>query len=252
MTSPQRIVLITGGSRGIGAATALRAARAGYDVAISYVSDEAAAASIVRAVEAEGRRALAVQADVAADADVERLFGAVDSGLGRLTHLVNNAGVTGRSAPLDRADPAVIRRCIDVNVTGAILVAQAAVRRMAKRHGGEGGAIVNISSMAAGLGSPGEYVWYAASKGAIDSLTIGMAKEWAAEGIRVNAVSPGMVMTDIHDKSTGDAARVERIRPNIPMQRIGEPDEIAASILFLLSDASSYTTGANLVVGGGR
>jgi NAD(P)-dependent dehydrogenase (short-subunit alcohol dehydrogenase family) len=247
-----RILLVTGGSRGIGATTAVRAAKEGYDVAISYAADAAAAESVVRAIEAEGRRALAVRADVAADADVERLFAAVDAGFGRLTHLVNNAGVTGRSAPLDRADPAVIRRCIDVNVTGAILVAQAAVRRMAKRHGGAGGAIVNISSIAAGLGSPGEYVWYAASKGAIDSLTIGMAKEWAAEGIRVNAVSPGMVMTEIHDKSTGDAARVERIRPHIPMQRIGEPDEIAASILFLLSDASSYTTGANLVVGGGR
>jgi NAD(P)-dependent dehydrogenase (short-subunit alcohol dehydrogenase family) len=252
MTDPNRILLITGGSRGIGATTAAMAAREGYDVAISYVSDEPAASEVVRTVEAAGRRALAVRADVAVDADVDHLFRAVDDGLGRLTHLVNNAGVTGRSAPLDAADPAVIRRCIDVNVTGAILVAQAAVRRMARRHGGSGGSIVNISSIAAGLGSPGEYVWYAASKGAIDSLTTGMAKEWAGEGIRVNAVSPGMVMTDIHDRSTGDVGRIERIRPSIPMRRIGEPQEIAASVLFLLSDASSYTTGANLVVGGGR
>jgi NAD(P)-dependent dehydrogenase (short-subunit alcohol dehydrogenase family) len=246
------LLLVTGGSRGIGAETARQAAAAGYDVAISYVSDEAAAAATVRAVEEAGRRGLAVRADVAADADVARLFEEVDSRLGRLTHLVNNAGVTGRSATLDRADPAAIRRCIDVNVTGAILVAQAAVRRMARRHGGAGGAIVNVSSIAAGLGSPGEYVWYAASKGAIDSLTVGMAKEWAGEGIRVNAVSPGMVMTDIHEMSTGDVGRIERIRPSIPMQRIGSPAEIAAAVIFLLSDASSYTTGANLVVAGGR
>jgi NAD(P)-dependent dehydrogenase (short-subunit alcohol dehydrogenase family) len=185
-------------------------------------------------------------------ADVIALFEAVDRRLGRITAFANNAGITGRSCRLEDATEAVIRDCIDVNVTGAILCAREAVRRMSKKRGGEGGAIVNISSVAASVGSPGEYVWYAASKGAIDSLTIGLAKEVALDGIRVNAVSPGMVMTDIHEKSSGDAARIERIRPMVPMQRIGMPDEIADAVMFLLSDAASYVTGANLTVSGGR
>lgn len=248
-----RIVFITGASRGIGAACARLAGEQGYDVAINYRAErevaEALAAAIVRDT---GRRAIAVQADLASEADIERAFREVDERLGRITHFVNNAGITGRSSRLDAAPSDVIRACIDVNVTGAILAAREAVRRISIRHGGAGGAIVNISSVAARIGSPGEYVWYAASKGAIDSFTLGLAKEVAAEGIRVNAVSPGMVMTDIHERSTGDAARVERIRPLIPMQRIGEPDEIARVVMFLLSEAASYASCAIVDVSGGR
>jgi NAD(P)-dependent dehydrogenase (short-subunit alcohol dehydrogenase family) len=249
---PAPILLVTGGSRGIGAAICRKAAVAGYDVAINYTSDAAAAQAVAADVRAAGRRALTIQGDVSHEADVIALFEAVDRGLGRITAFANNAGITGRSCRLEDATEAVIRDCIDVNVTGAILCAREAVRRMSKKRGGEGGAIVNISSVAASVGSPGEYVWYAASKGAIDSLTIGLAKEVALDGIRVNAVSPGMVMTDIHEKSSGDAARIERIRPMIPMQRIGMPDEIADAVMFLLSDAASYVTGANLTVSGGR
>jgi NAD(P)-dependent dehydrogenase (short-subunit alcohol dehydrogenase family) len=246
------ILLVTGGSRGIGAAICRKAAAAGYDVAINFATDRAAAESVAADVRATGRRAFAVMGDVSREADVLAMFAAVDEGLGRISGLVNNAGITGKSSRLDATTDAIIRRCIDINVTGAILVAREAVKRLSIRHGGAGGAIVNISSIAAGLGSPSEYVWYAASKGAVDSLTIGLAKEVAAEGVRVNAVSPGMVDTEIHARSTGDAARVERIRPSIPMQRIGRADEIADAAMFLLSDAASYVTGANLVVGGGR
>ena len=252
MTDPSPILLVTGGGRGIGAAVARKAALAGWDVAITYVADEAAADRVVADIQAAGRRGLAVRADTASEEDLRAAFEAVDGRLGRISGFVNNAGVTGQSSRLDSARAEVIRRCIDVNVTGAILAAREAVRRLSTRHGGAGGAIVNISSVAASLGSPGEYVWYAASKGAIDALTIGLAKELALEGVRVNAVSPGMVETDIHEKSTGDAARVERIRPMIPMQRIGRPEEIADAVLYLLSDAASYVTGANLAVSGGR
>jgi NAD(P)-dependent dehydrogenase (short-subunit alcohol dehydrogenase family) len=247
-----RILLVTGGSRGIGAAVARKAAAAGYDVAVNYVSDAAAAEAVAIDVRAAGRRAMTVKGDVSREADVKSIFKAVDDGLGRLTDLVNNAGVTGRSSRLEAAAADVIRRCIDINVTGAILAAREAIPRLAARRGGSGGAIVNISSIAARLGSPGEYVWYAASKGAIDALTIGLSKELAPDGIRVNAVSPGMIDTEIHAKSTEDAARVERIRPSIPMQRIGRAEEVADAVLYLLSDAASYVTGANLVVGGGR
>jgi NAD(P)-dependent dehydrogenase (short-subunit alcohol dehydrogenase family) len=247
-----RIMLVTGGSRGIGAAVARKAAATGYDVAVNYMSDATAAEAVAADVRAAGRRAVTVKGDVSSEEDVKAIFKAVDDGLGRLTDLVNNAGVTGRSSRLDTAAAEVIRRCIDINVTGAILAAQAAIPRLATRQGGPGGNIVNISSIAARLGSPGEYVWYAASKGAIDALTIGLAKELAPDGIRVNAVSPGMIDTEIHAKSTEDAARVERIRPSIPMQRIGRAEEVADAVLYLLSDAASYVTGANLVVGGGR
>lgn len=250
MTAP--ILLVTGGSRGIGAAICRKAAAAGYDVAINYTSDAAAAGKVADEVRAAGRRAIALQGDISREADVVALFRAVDEGLGRMTAFVNNAGITGRSCRLEDASEDIISACIDINVTGAILCAREAIRRMSTRRGGAGGAIVNISSVAATLGSGGEYVWYAASKGAIDAFTIGLAKEVALEGIRVNAVSPGMVETDIHEKSTGDRGRVERIRPMIPMQRIGEPDEIADAVLFLLSDAASYVTGANLKVSGGR
>jgi NAD(P)-dependent dehydrogenase (short-subunit alcohol dehydrogenase family) len=248
-----RIMVVTGGSRGIGAATALLGARRGYDVAINYRVEGALAEALVGRIKAEtGRRAIAVAGDMAVEADIKDLFASVDRQLGPVSHLVNNAGITGRSGRLDTAEADVIRACIDLNVTGAMLVAREAVRRMSMHHGGAGGAIVNISSVAARIGSPGEYVWYAASKGAIDAFTVGLAKETALEGIRVNAVSPGMVMTDIHERSTGDVARIERIRPNIPMQRIGMPDEIAKTVLFLLSEEASYTTGAIVDVSGGR
>jgi NAD(P)-dependent dehydrogenase (short-subunit alcohol dehydrogenase family) len=247
-----RILLVTGGSRGIGAAVARKAAQAGYDVAITYASDGAAAAKVVADIEAAGQRAIAVKGDVGDEQEIEAIFQAVDARLGRLTDFVNNAGVTGRVSRLDLGDPAIIRRCIDVNVTGAILAARQAILRMSTRHGGKGGSIVNISSAAATLGSPNDYVWYAASKGAIDSLTIGLSKELALDNIRVNAVSPGMIATDIHEKSSEDGARVERYRPAVPMQRIGTAEEVADAVLYLLSDAASYVTGANLRVSGGR
>jgi NAD(P)-dependent dehydrogenase (short-subunit alcohol dehydrogenase family) len=183
---------------------------------------------------------------------VVRMFDEAEAGLGPLSHVVNNAGVTGQSSPLAEADAETIRTCIDVNVLGAIWVAREAARRLSQKRGGSGGTIVNISSVAASLGSPNEYVWYAASKGAIDSLTIGMARELVGEGIRVNAVSPGMTKTDIHERSSKDVGRMERLRPFIPMNRIGEPEEIAEGVLFLMSDAASYITGANLPVSGGR
>jgi NAD(P)-dependent dehydrogenase (short-subunit alcohol dehydrogenase family) len=252
MTEPPRILLVTGGSRGIGAAIARKAAKGGFDVAINYMSDLRAAEAVADDVRAAGRRAVTIKGDVALDADVLSIFQTIDSTLGRLTHLVNNAGITGKSSRLEAASAAVIRQCIDVNVTGAILVAQAAIGRMSTRHGGSGGVIVNISSVAATLGSAGDYVWYAASKGAIDSLTLGLARELAADGIRVNAVSPGLIDTEIHEKSSHDATRVERYRPMIPMARIGTSDEIADAVLYLLSDAASYVTGANLRVAGGR
>jgi NAD(P)-dependent dehydrogenase (short-subunit alcohol dehydrogenase family) len=252
MQSKRPVALITGGSRGIGAAVAQLAAARGYDVAISYRSERDAAERVLEACRASGAAALAVQGDVAVEADVLRLFDEVEAGLGRVSHVVNNAGVTGQSSLLADAAAETIRACIDVNVLGAIWVAREAARRLSRSHGGEGGTIVNISSVAATLGSPKEYVWYAASKGAIDALTIGLARELAEDGVRVNAVSPGMTLTDIHERSSKDPARVERLRPFIPMKRIGEPEEIAEGVLFLMSDAASYITGANLPVSGGR
>ena len=247
-----KILLVTGGSRGIGAAVCRLAAKAGYAIALNYLRDAAAAESVAKACRADGVRCETLAGDMAVEADIEGVFAAIDKRLGRLTHLVNNAGITGKSSPIDTAPAETIRTTIDLNVTGAILVARAAVRRMAKRNGGQGGAIVNISSVAASIGSPGEYVWYAASKGAIDSLTLGLAKELATEGVRVNAVSPGLVDTDIHALSSGDAARVARLTPHIPMKRIGRPEEVASAVLYLLSDEASYVTGANLSVSGGR
>ena len=252
MQSRRPIVLITGGSRGIGAAVAQLAAARGYDIAVSYRSEREAAERVVAACRMSGANALACQGDVASEADVVRLFDEIESSLGQLSHVINNAGITGRSSRLDAAPADVIRTCIDVNVTGAILVAREAARRLSTRHGGPGGSIVNISSVAATIGSPGEYVWYAASKGAIDALTLGLAKELATEGVRVNAVSPGLVETEIHARSTGDAGRMERIAPLIPVGRIGQPHEIAEAVLFLMSEGASYTTGANIKVSGGR
>lgn len=246
-----KIVLVTGGSRGIGAATCRLAARRGYDVAVNYLRDEAAARAVVADVEAGGRRAIAVQGDVGREADVTRIFAETDRRLGRLTHLVNNAGITGRASRVDEADPAMMRQVIELNVVGTILCSQAATRRMSTRHGGPGGAIVNLSSAAATLGMANEYAWYAAAKGAVDSFTVGLARELAREGVRVNAVAPGLIETEIHAAS-GDAGRLQRLAPNIPAGRAGSADEVAETILFLLSDAASYVTGSVLRVSGGR
>jgi NAD(P)-dependent dehydrogenase (short-subunit alcohol dehydrogenase family) len=245
MSAP--VLLVTGGSRGIGAAVSRLAAQRGYDVAVNYLRDAKAADEIVAAVKAAGRRAVAIQGDMAQEADVERTFATVDRELGRLTHLVYNAGITGDHCRLEKADTAMLRGVLDLNVLGALLCMRAAIPRISVKQGGRGGAAVLISSIAAALGAPEEYTWYAASKGAIDSLTVGLSKELAADRIRVNAVSPGIIETDIHPPG-----RVARIAPMVPMARAGSPDEVAESVLFLLSDAAAYTTGANLRVTGGR
>ena len=242
------IMVITGGGRGIGAATALLAAQRGYAVAISYEKNRAAAD---RLVEQLGRNAIAVQADVASEADVVRLFNTVDDRLGRVTALVNNAGIVDRGMRVEEMSAERIQRMLAINVTGSFLCAREAVKRMSRRHGGEGGAIVNVSSVAARLGGPGEYVDYAASKGAIDTFTIGLAKEVGPEAIRVNAVRPGVIRTDIHITS-GDPGRVERIGRTASLGRPGEAEEIARTILWLASDEASYITGALLDVAGGR
>lgn len=248
--SEQKIVLITGGSRGIGAATARAAAQNGYAVAINYANDAAAAERVVSDIKKSGGRAIAVKADVAREDEIVRLFQEVKEEFGFLTHLVNNAGIIGRAGSLGDADTRMMREVIDLNVTGAILVAREAVRQISTARGGRGGAIVNISSMAATLGSPGEYVWYAASKGAIDSFTIGLAREVAKEGIRVNAVSPGLIETDIH-ASGGQPGRLERLAHLMPLGRSGKAEEVAGAILWLLSDQASYITGTNIRVSGG-
>lgn len=244
-------MIVTGGGRGIGAATARMAGRRGYAVCVNYLGNAAAAEAVVGDIEKAGGRAIAVQADVAAEAEVERLFAAVDRELGPVTALVNNAGLAGRIDRLDAAPGDTIRQVIEVNVLGVIWCARAAVRRMSPRHGGQGGAIVNVSSGAASLGSPGNYVWYAASKGAVDSFTIGLAREVAREGIRVNGVAPGFVKTEIHAAS-GMPDRLDTVAPTMPLGRAAEPEEIAETILWLLSEAASYTTGATLRVAGGR
>ncbi len=244
-----KVLLITGGSRGIGAATARMASAEGYAIAVNYVSDRTAADSVVAQL---GKKAIAVQGDVSNPADVLRMFDETEAAFGPITHLVNSAGITGKSSRLDKADVQTIVDTIAINLTGSILASQEAVRRMSTLHGGKGGVIINISSAAATLGSPGEYTWYAAAKGGIDAFTIGLAKEVAMEGIRVASVTPGMTETEIHERSTGDRSRVERIRPTIPMQRIGTAEEIANAIMFLLSDKATYITGTTLRVAGGR
>ena len=241
------ILLVTGASRGIGAAIARLAGARGYDVAGNYLRDEKSAQAVVQDVRGAGRRAVAIQGDMAREADIDRMFATLDKELGRLTHLVYNAGTTGGNSRVDAVAAKTIRDTMELNVVGALLCAKAAILRMSKKHGGQGGAMVLISSMGASLGSPGEYVWYAASKGAVDSMTIGLSKELAGDGIRVNAVSPGIILTDIHPPG-----RVERITPSVPLQRAGTPEEIAETVLFLLSEASSYTTGTNIRVAGGR
>jgi NAD(P)-dependent dehydrogenase (short-subunit alcohol dehydrogenase family) len=246
-----KVLLVTGGSRGIGAAVALMAASGGYAVAINYRSNAAAANALVARIEADGGRAIAVQGDVALEADMLALFTQVDVKLGRLTALVNNAGVVDMPARVDGMDLARLKRMFDTNILGSFVCAREAVLRMSTRHGGQGGAIVNLSSAAARLGSPGQYVDYAASKGAIDSFTTGLAKEVAAEGIRVNAVRPGIIDTEIH-ASGGLPDRVAQTAAQIPMLRGGTADEVARAICWLLSDDASYTTGAILDVAGGR
>jgi len=246
-----KIVIVTGGSRGIGRAAALAAAAAGYDVAVSYLRDRGAADEIVQRVRAHGRRGLAVAADGADEGSVVRLFAAVDRELGPVDALVNNAGIVGRTCRVDEMSADDVNRVLALNVTGCFIAAREAVRRMSTRHGGRGGGIVNVSSAASRLGSPGEFVHYAASKGAIDTFTLGLAREVANEGIRVNAVRPGMIDTEIHAAS-GSPERVARIIPTVPMRRIGTPEEVAQTILWLLSDSASYVTGAIIDVSGGR
>jgi len=245
------VLLVTGGSRGIGAATALLAARKGYAVAVNYTRNEAAAQEVVRGILAAGGRAEALPGDVADEAQVMELFAQVDSRLGRLTALVNNAGIVDRTSRVEDMSLERLRRMFDVNVIGSILCAREAIKRMSTRHGGRGGAIVNVSSAAARLGAPGQYVDYAASKGAIDAFTIGLAKEVAAEGIRVNAVRPGLIETDIH-ASGGLPNRVRELAHQVPMQRGGSADEVAQAIVWLLSPEASYTTMSLVDVSGGR
>ena len=245
-----RVLIVTGGSRGIGAATARLAAAQGYDVCISYLRNLAAAATTVRLIKAQGGHAIAIAADIASEPDVTRLFSQVDEKLGTPIALVNNAGILETQMRVDSMDVARLNRVFSTNVIGSFLCAREAVKRMSTIHGGSGGAIVNVSSGASRSGSPGEYVDYAASKGAIDTMTIGLAKEVASEGIRVNAVRPGFIYTDIH-ASGGEPGRVDRVKASVPLKRGGQVEEVAQAILWLLSDKSSYTTGSFVDVAGG-
>jgi NAD(P)-dependent dehydrogenase (short-subunit alcohol dehydrogenase family) len=250
MTKPDSLMLVTGGSRGIGAATAVLAAQRGFDVCINYAHDASAAETVAAAVRAAGRRAQIVQGNVSEEADVKGIFAACDA-MGRLTCLVNNAGVVDVRARLDEMDLARWKRMFDINVIGTFLCAREAIKRMSTRHGGVGGSIVNLSSAAARLGSPAQYVDYAASKGAIDTFTVGLARELAGEGIRVNAVRPGIIDTDIH-ASGGEPDRVQQSQAMIPMRRAGTAQEMAEAILWLASAQSSYSTGAIIDATGGR
>ena len=245
-----KVLLVTGGSRGIGAATACLAAADGYDVCISYRQNRTAADSVVRSIERQGRRAIAVAADMASEADILRLFDEVDRQIGPLTALVNNAGILEQQMSVVDMNVARLNRVFSTNVIGSFLCAREAVKRMSTLQGGSGGGIVNISSGAATSGSPGEYVDYAASKGAIDTMTIGLAKEVAEAGIRVNAVRPGFIYTDIH-ASGGEPNRVDRVKVLVPLQRGGQPEEVAQVVLWLLSDKSSFTAGTFINVTGG-
>jgi NAD(P)-dependent dehydrogenase (short-subunit alcohol dehydrogenase family) len=251
MSEPRGTLIVTGGSRGIGAAISRLAALRGYSVAINFHSDKSTADALVEEIQSKGGRATAIQADIGKESDIQRLFETSDKTLGPLSALVNNAAITGGFARVDSVKAAMLERLMAINVTGAILCSREAVRRLSRRHGGNGGAIVNISSRAAQLGSAGEWVHYAVTKGAIDSLTIGLAREVATEGIRINAVAPGLVDTDIH-AAAGDPGRPARLAATIPLGRPGTPEEIAEGVLWLLSPAASYVTGSILGMGGGR
>jgi NAD(P)-dependent dehydrogenase (short-subunit alcohol dehydrogenase family) len=244
-------LLVTGGSRGIGAAVCRLGAKQGYAVAVNYHSHEPAAKTLVDEIQQSGGRAIALQADIGREAEILKLFQRAEDELGPLSALVNNAAITGGFARVESVDAEVVARLMAVNVRGALLCAREAVRRLSTAHGGRGGGIVNISSRAAKLGSPGEWVHYAMTKGAIDSLTIGLAREVATEGIRVNGVAPGLVQTDIHLEA-GDPGRPVRLAKTIPLGRVGTPEEIAEGVMWLLSPAASYVTGAVLDMGGGR
>jgi NAD(P)-dependent dehydrogenase (short-subunit alcohol dehydrogenase family) len=245
MTRP--VLLIAGGSRGIGASCARLAGSRGYDVAVNYKNNSKAAAGVVEAVKKSGGKAVPLQGDIAVEADIERVFDAAARELGPITHFVHSAGIPGKNSRLDAATAATVRDVLDVNLYGGLLCARAAVRRMSTALGGKGGSIVMLGSIASVTGGAGEYVFYAAAKGGIDSLTIGLAREVAKEGVRINTVRPGPTDTEIHEPG-----RLERITPLLPMGRPGKPDEIAEAVLFLLSDAASYITGATLNVSGGR
>ena len=246
-----KVMLITGASRGIGAATARLAARQGYDLLLSYRQKAAAAEQLVAELRNNGIQAHAVQADVDSEADIQRLFAELDTRYGRLDALVNNAGMLEKQMRLEQMDVARWQRVLNTNVIGTFLCCREAIKRMSRQQGGNGGSIVNVSSMAARLGSPNEYIDYAAAKGAVDSLTIGLARELAADGIRVNAVRPGLIDTEIH-ASGGEPGRIERLKGSIPLQRGGTPEEVAAAILWLASEQSSYSTGTFIDVSGGR
>jgi NAD(P)-dependent dehydrogenase (short-subunit alcohol dehydrogenase family) len=251
MPTSEKVMIVTGGGRGIGAQTARLAAKEGYAVCINYLRDRASAEALKAEIEKGKGKAIAVRGDVSVEGDVMNMFQQTDRALGRVTVLVNNAGIVDRGMRVELMTAARLARMFAINITGSFLCAREAVKRMSKKHGGAGGAIVNVSSVASKLGGPGEYVDYAASKGAIDTFTIGLAKELGPDGIRVNAVRPGIIRTEIHNVS-GDPARVERIGNTAPLGRPGEPEEIAQAILWLASEEASYTTGAILDVTGGR
>lgn len=246
-----KVIIITGGSRGIGAATAKLAATRGYDVCVNYHKNNAAADAIVRSINETGGKAIAVAADVSVESDVKKLFNIVDEQLGPISALVNNAGILEKQMRVENIDASRLHRILSANVVGPFLCSREAVKRMSKKYGGHGGAIVNVSSAASRLGSAGEYVDYAASKGAIDTLTIGLSREVAEEGIRVNAVRPAFIYTDMHADG-GEPGRVDRIKNSLPMKRGGHPNEVANAIIWLLSDEASYTTGTFIDLAGGK